>query len=594
MHVVTTITPKISNTACMFSITRLLDQFNDANTSKFRQLLIKELNYDNETQLLCKILPLLHKSMTNESLQVLKHETMKLAQQQPSKYDKTMSVTKQIQQKYKDRLSNLHSDIIDYFGTFLDKKQSIEIGYLNKQLYIETQKQSYLLKRLNDPPLVVTETAVDKLFAKETNLFAYSLPRHLHLKLYDEKQQQLHDSQWYKKNAFSILNSFTCQYTVNQCLAAIPVEQFFCQKRNRNLNHFAQQHVQEQRTNGYAQARSPQIKKFECIASLWNKEAITTFCNNFNNYFVHNCKNDVNNIRNIEQLTVENKTFIVEGMHMTQSLLLTLGQISKKIKMENCALYFDNINDLKRIFHSNLKALEYDSYTIAKINNNNNNDGNKFNSNVKMHFDVTDLEISIIVHEAWDYVNPKRSLFSTIIKQLRLQGKVQCLKISFMREKEIRNNLRSIVFDVFNIARDTDTDTHNNTGMNETIMIIIHEEETLYTFAEILALFNDHRLRILDSAINNVQKIMFQFCLTKVYGEPIKPGDWGGTMWSYQSDTKYPIDTNKIECKNCDLEKKELGVLYQNVITWFQNIQNKYGNDKLEEHFYLHLTFNKI
>ena len=46
---------------------------------------------------------------------------------------------------HKDPLSSLNSDIIDHIGAFLTKKASIEFGYVNKQLYIETRKLSYIL-----------------------------------------------------------------------------------------------------------------------------------------------------------------------------------------------------------------------------------------------------------------------------------------------------------------------------------------------------------------------------------------------------------------------------------------------------------------
>ena len=578
-------TPKISNTACIFSITRLLQHFNDVNVKKFRQLLIKASECSNEAQLLCNILPSLSESMTNESLTILKNETMALAEQQSSKYDKTISLYKEMQQKYKDRLSNLHSDIIDYFGTFLCKKQSIELGYLNKQLYIETQKQSYLLKRLNinDPPVVLDDIRLDKLFHKQTNLFSYTLATQLHLNIKNSRQQQrLQHSSWYKNNAFFVLNSFTCQYNVDQCLATIPIKQFFCQNRNRNLNHFTRQ------------ARSKQIKKFECIGKTWNQKAITTFCNNFNDYFVHDCKNNMNNIRNIEQLTMRN-TKNNKTIDDTSQLLLTLGQISKKIKMENCAVYIDDINQLKRIFHSNLRQLEYDlESSVYSI-------GIDYVHGIS-HVDVTDLEVSIIVKNAhnYSYMYQTRS-FRSILKQLRLQGKVQCLKISLLK-REFKENLQRIFVDVFNIATNaTDTDNDNvssksiNTGTNETIMIIVHqEEETLFTFAEILSLFHEMRLSMLNSAFNNIQKVIFQFCLEKVHDRQIKAGKWAGRMWKQKSDNEYPVDSNKIEHKNCDLEEKNLGVLYQNIIKWFQNMQQKYGNDKLKEEFYLHLTLNKI
>ena len=114
-------------------------------------------------------------------LYTLKQEAIKLAEQHPSNINDNISVYKKMQQQYTDILSNLHSDIVDYLGTFLDKQQSIELGYLNKQLYIETQKTSYLLKRDNDKPFVIDDFVVDRFFWKQTNTFPYSLPKKIHI-----------------------------------------------------------------------------------------------------------------------------------------------------------------------------------------------------------------------------------------------------------------------------------------------------------------------------------------------------------------------------------------------------------------------------
>ena len=70
---------------------------------------------------------------------------------------------------------------------------------------------------------------------------------------------------------------------------------------------------------------------------------------------------------------------------------------------------------------------------------------------------------------------------------------------------------------------------------------------------------------------------------------------WSDCIWNYEANIEYSIDKNKIEYKICDLSEKELGILYQNMIKWFQNIQNQYGNDKFQhQSFFLHLKLNNI
>ena len=170
---------KLSN---VLSTTRLLPYFSNDNVDEVKLCLYQELGCENESQFVCKILNSIYKTMTNQSIANIKNKVMEIADQQQIQFqhkssnntitnaninngDSTsnMTIYKYIQSKYTDPLSRLHSDIIDYFGTFLTKKESIEFGYLNKQLFIETQKHSYLLKRCKDTLTLAVEN-IDKLF----------------------------------------------------------------------------------------------------------------------------------------------------------------------------------------------------------------------------------------------------------------------------------------------------------------------------------------------------------------------------------------------------------------------------------------------
>ena len=92
----------MSSSACIFSITRLLCHFDEQNTQKFKQRLMKELECTNESQFLCKVIRSLSHSMSNESLTTLKQEAIKLSEQQQSKTNDKISIYKEIQQKYND------------------------------------------------------------------------------------------------------------------------------------------------------------------------------------------------------------------------------------------------------------------------------------------------------------------------------------------------------------------------------------------------------------------------------------------------------------------------------------------------------------
>ena len=137
----------------IIAVTRLLPHFSPENVDVMKSCIFEQFECENESQFLCKALKSRYKTVSIESTSTIKQKAIQIVESQHiprSKDDNRISVYKYIQQQYNDPLPRLHNDIVDYFGTFLTKKQRIEIGYLNKQLYIETQKQCYLIKRCND------------------------------------------------------------------------------------------------------------------------------------------------------------------------------------------------------------------------------------------------------------------------------------------------------------------------------------------------------------------------------------------------------------------------------------------------------------
>ena len=92
----------------------------------------------------------MHEIADSQSLSLPTNNTNTQNQNQtqiPKNTKNTCSVLKCIEDGYNDSVSNLNGYIIDLIGSFLTKKESILFGYLNKQLYTETQKLSYLLQR---------------------------------------------------------------------------------------------------------------------------------------------------------------------------------------------------------------------------------------------------------------------------------------------------------------------------------------------------------------------------------------------------------------------------------------------------------------
>ena len=606
-----------STAASVFSIIRLLKHFNQTNAQKFKQLLMKELECINEAQLMCQILPTLSNSMTNESLNTLKNETIKLAEQQPSPINQEISVYKQIQQQYNDGFSNLSSDIIDYLGTFLDKKQSIELGYLNKQLYIETQKHSYLLKRNNDKSCSIDDYTVDRFFWQQTNPFAYSLPKTLDInvmaqKKFDYPSLLLQSSKWYK-NIFNVLNSFSC-CNFNY-LASIPIEKFFGKKGRYNDCEYS--------------GRLHQIKKFGCIlkhnkkcSRTYDRESmknsVRIFCNTFNNYFTRHCQNKFENIRTIAELIIkedrslsspENDGFgsgFVRGFGafgggsgelkfktdhgMRKNVLLTLGPISNKITIQDTQIHIDDINQMKSIFHPKLQVFKFTGECSITFPDTSNIDKDEMSAL------VTDFELSLVVSDA--HYNRQCDKIEQFMKQTRmigLQSKMKCIRLSWLGFLN-KNRLSQLLCGIFNInQRNGDTghaatDIENSCTSQQLLINTGNAGTNLNQFIIALEILCQFRLEILNAFANDFNKISFVLCPVQVTQRPMAGGI---KILSYESNTQYHVDKKQIESDNCDLSEKQLGVLYQNIVQWLKMICNTYGDEKLHDEYYLHLKLKK-
>ena len=594
----TAVTSRSSSTASAISITRLLEHFNESNVRKFKASLMRELECVDEAQLLCKLIQASHQRMTPESLDILKHEAIQLAEQQPSPKNAKISLHTQIR-RCTDCLSNLNSDMIDYFGTFLDKKQSIELGYLNRQLYIETQKQVYLLKRYtcNDPPLIINDLTAQRFCYHQTNPFAYSVPRDINIQFSNtnactqQHGQKLHKSEqhsWYNwyQNVFYVLNNFRCNYFTKHHLNSIPISIFFDKK-----NQF--QHI----------GRSKHIQTFTCSFSpcVWEEGAVKTFCDKFNQYYQNHCQDKFENIRNINEFIIsrycEKNT---AADHDIKQLLFTFGKVSNKIKFTKCKLRFDDAahhhKNLRNVFHHNLEVFEYDSETILQLN--------KYYryENFALDCDVQNFELSLVVNE---YASGSYNRCVLLMcEKLGLVSRIHCFKITLHSSHQSKRTLTPMLRDIFIVSRrnsaiaSRDDAGIKNVSWNQTLMIkISRSTKNLYTFAEILEYLTEDRFEILHVK-NSIGTISFEFDFADVCAQnnQIVAGDWGASsqMWLEVSDTEYPVSQNSIESKENSLTMKELGVLYHNMIKWFQNIQTQRGNDQLKQSKFLHIKLNKM
>ena len=169
---------EFSQNANVVEIRRLVEKFNETSLNCFKQCLCKELGCDNQRYLLSHFVKYLPQSIGSKSIACVRNTAIKLAESQrvytttvigSGQQQHSYSLHKWIHSQYKDNLSRLASDIIDNIACYLNKQESIIIGYLNRQLYIESQKQSYIIKRQqSDVPFVLNDELIDNIDSKLT------------------------------------------------------------------------------------------------------------------------------------------------------------------------------------------------------------------------------------------------------------------------------------------------------------------------------------------------------------------------------------------------------------------------------------------
>ena len=106
------------------------------------------MNCETDAAFLGKILILIRNDLRKDVITNLENIAIKLSEKK-----KQRSTSNQSQQTTKIKIktylfSNLSSDMIDHFGSFLTSKQRCYFSCLNRQLFIETQKESFIFNQV--------------------------------------------------------------------------------------------------------------------------------------------------------------------------------------------------------------------------------------------------------------------------------------------------------------------------------------------------------------------------------------------------------------------------------------------------------------
>ena len=625
----------------ILEIRRLLSNFDDGSISLFKQSLLNEVHCHNEKDWLGFVFKFLAPSLNRGSVAALRDKAIQIAESQFISIDiesreatATTSTKKEyplcewIQQQYKDKLSRLPSDIIDHIGSYLNKKESISIGYLNKQLYIESQKESYLNKRWKDKALVLNDASISRFLWKKSNPYSYSMPTELYVKSSSYRssrmktilnaQNAVFSSYWFKI-MFTRLNVFTCG--VPDCLPFVPVGLLFGLSNTNNQKIISMLDIRLQMQQ----------------LTLSNCKHTTQFCDRYLTFVKDMTSRDESSkIRNIYQLHIQgnygNWTNLFEHKQSkrdpdlqlgkdqrtslkqhdrkaVKKLLITLGQRSNCIKLTNCKFKI-TANQINKLFGINghVRELSIAGAFDGKINVQNGKPSlcdnitsdTKENLNVELESHLEsqlELESKPKVQSKWRV----KSSLNSIVRDLRdhdskhgdsSSNSGESGVISFLDDMYICGVMKNITsFQLYcskNFAQmnlslaskerrylDYIFDNFDKYLSLNWIGIILHDAVlTLHNTLALFLYFIEKRQQLLDSSKCSLQIIYLNIYVTPPEREILHR--WHGNRpdrpeilnLNFPQTQGYDINTKRVMVKVSECNTKEFGILYQNINAW--------------------------
>ena len=437
---------KLSN---IISTTRLLPHFSDVNINAIKSCIFEQLDITTESQFVAIALTSIYKTLPPESVAIIKNKAIEIADVQQiksvtcrtlsfAKQNSNVTVCKYVEKQYDDRLSRLNSDIIDYFGTFLTKQESIEFGYLNKQLFIETQKQSYLLKRRKDSQFLLSDDKINKLYIGKTDAFNYTFPRHIWLSI-RRVNKYITQNLAHFANFFKRLSILQCYGLV--ALSCVPFEVLFNKNSNYYTNKESREYIQLIKVVPYTQDDMTTVDTICQKFDQCKQDLKTNNSSSSNN--IHNI-NSINNMRGIRTFEIDlgrmNNDYGF-GMYdqeeedkkndpslMAKRLLTRFSRLSNSIRLFDVSLKLTSIAEIQNIFHYNLKHVYFKDSSVdidcPGLNNINNLD-NMYNINNYINMNavtrtIASIKIGMIEHMEFELGNSRRTSANNIMNSIEL------------------------------------------------------------------------------------------------------------------------------------------------------------------------------
>ena len=606
---------KLSN---LVATTRLLQHFSSITLNAVKSIIYAELGCQNESQFLCKVLPLVYKTLSNESMITIKNKVIEMADSQQKYNNETMTrsigtaanncnvtIYNYIQQQYTDPLSKLHGDIIDYLGAFLNKKQSIEFGYLNRQLYIETQKQSYLLKRCKDSQLYLWCRKLRQMSVDNVDGFNYTFPTNLSLDFGENDYNTV-------KNLISFENFFR-RIEYLHCynffsLQSVPWKLVLNKNSNYYPNDVSRCNFKTLKITGSSHDETEMQSTIDCVDAICLGHNSNNYNDNTDNDDTDIRKLILENTRCIQRLELvrpkqydSNKRCCSNLVH--KQVLLKFGIICASISLCNVEIMIEKADELKSIFHCcmthiQLKSLPFIDFSkgLATASN---DDINRDNS----HHSKSNTWIKSIT------IEPQSQNITSIMQTLTnldkcfLRRNVELYTIYWNQRQHLDIKNGSLT-DLLDKILCKDCEKHQ---LLQEIVIKLTDNAFLFGLAKLLLYFNEHHKELfVEQKLNlpHLKRITIEYVkihLTKVSTkmEDVRSkkttriqlnhrGLLGINSYShtplsdYNNTKEYSIDKSVIRFNKVNVKKSiaYFGVMYQNLLHWLHARQGRSWSPK--------------
>ena len=483
---------------------------------------------------------------------------------------------------------------------------------MNRQLYIETQKQSYLLKRsrCKDDVFDVYDEKVTKLFWTQSNAFNYSLPTDMFFRLGQSCWCTLPMSKDYVLyDFFRRLMTLECDNLFS--LSYIPCEILFDSKYivNKYGHGQAQSNYKLEKfsINGYVNvspSRIPAIMK-----------NVNTFCQR-----LKTCKNDIintseQNIRMIETLSLNiranewDEEKKAHQKNVIMQLLLACAGITESICLTCGILEIKSMEQLQTIFNNRLKKIRLTSragisYDINVINSkqfDSKDQCDKYDNQNEDSTDYDKVSIGNLEQIGFEVGCNDRTVSSIhFLNTFGMRKNLKNCKIYWSPRSDNFVHSRSYLPDknlkVFDKIFFQDYDEH---PLLETITIKFSDKYDLCYFARLLIYFNDnHQQLFVERKLYlphfkqieiEFEQILISSMRDGTNGSKLQPHkiklcpnesyDAPEIFFHQDANEDYSTKEKMIVIENIKPGIENYGIIYQNMFKWLLSIQEQSSGD---------------